>query len=409
MSTPTTGVLAHAPFRWLLAARTVSIVGNAVAPIALAFAVLDLTGSPVDLGLVVAARSVANVAVLLFGGVIADRLPRDVVLVATSLGAAVTQAAVAALVLTGAATVPLLVVLSILNGAVAAVSLPTTAAMVPETVPEALLRPANAVIRLSINAGTIVGASAGAGMVALVGAGWGLAVDAAGFAVAAALYARIRLPRRASIAPADRPSVIADIREGWVEFSGRRWVWTVVAQFAVLNAAFVGATTVLGPVVADDSFGRAAWGLVVAAQTVGLALGALIALRWRPRRALGIGVALMAVTALPVVALGVAPALPTLLVAFALGGIALELFAIAWDHALQSNVPRAVLSRVYSYDMVGSFVAVPLGEALVGPLAHAVGTSTTLIGCAVVIVVATVVAASTRSVRRVTTEVPLPV
>jgi predicted MFS family arabinose efflux permease len=268
--------------------------------------------------------------------------------------------------------------------------------MVPETVPEALLRPANAVIRLSINAGTIVGASAGAGMVALVGAGWGLAVDAAGFAVAAALYARIRLPRRASIAPADRPSVIADIREGWVEFSGRRWVWTVVAQFTVLNAAFVGATTVLGPVVADDSFGRAAWGLVVAAQTVGLALGALIALRWRPRRALGIGVALMAVTALPVVALGVAPALPTL-------------FAIAWDHALQSNVPRAVLSRVYSYDMVGSFVAVPLGEALVGPLAHAVGTSTTLIGCAVVIVVATVVAASTRSVRRVTTEVPLPV
>lgn len=264
-------------------------------------------------------------------------------------------------------------------------------------------------IRLSINAGTIVGASAGAGMVALVGAGWGLAVDAAGFAVAAALYARIRLPRRPSVAPADRPSVIADIREGWVEFSGRRWVWTVVAQFAVLNAAFVGATTVLGPVVADTSFGRAGWGLVVAAQTVGLALGALIALRWRPRHALGIGVALMAVTALPVLALAVAPALPTLLVAFALGGVAIELFAIAWDHALQSNVPRAVLSRVYSYDMVGSFVAVPLGEALVGPLAHAVGTPTTLIGCAVVIVVATVVAASTQSVRRVSTEVTLPV
>ena len=409
MSTPTTGVLRHAPFRWLLAARTVSILGNAVAPIALAFAVLDLTGSPVDLGLVVAARSVANVAVLLFGGVIADRLPRDVVLVVTSLGAALTQGAVAALVLSGTATVPLLVVLSILNGAVAAVSLPTTAAMVPETVPESLLRPANAVIRLSINAGTIVGASAGAGMVALVGAGWGLAVDAAGFAVAAALYARIRLPRRPSVAPADRPSVIADIREGWVEFSGRRWVWTVVAQFAVLNAAFVGATTVLGPVVADGSFGRAGWGLVVAAQTVGLALGALIALRWRPRHALGIGVALMAVTALPVLALAGAPALPTLLVAFALGGVAIELFAIAWDHALQSNVPRAVLSRVYSYDMVGSFVAVPLGEALVGPLAHAVGTPATLVGCAVVIVVATVIAASTRSVRRVTTEVALPV
>lgn len=407
MSTSTRSVLNHAPFRWLLAARTVSIVGNAVAPIALAFAVLDLTGSPVDLGLVVAARSVANVAVLLFGGVIADRLPRDVVLVATSIGAALTQAAVAALVLTGTATIPLLVVLSVLNGAVAAVSLPTTAAMAPETVPDSLLRPANAVIRLGVNGGTIVGASAGAGLVAVVGAGWGLAVDALGFAVAAALYAGIRLPRRPA-APGDtRPSVVADIREGWVEFSGRRWVWTVVAQFAVLNAAFVGATTVLGPVVADDSFGRAAWGLVVAAQTVGLALGALVALRWRPRHALGIGVAGMAVAALPVLALGIAPALPTLLVAFALGGVAIELFAVAWDHALQSNVPRSVLSRFYSYDMVGSFVAVPLGEAVVGPVSHAVGTLTTLVGCAVVIVVATAAAACTRSVRRVTTDAPV--
>ncbi len=407
MSTSTRSVLNHAPFRWLLAARTVSIVGNAVAPIALAFAVLDLTGSPVDLGLVVAARSVANVAVLLFGGVIADRLPRDVVLVATSIGAALTQGAVAALVLTGTATIPLLVVLSVLNGAVAAVSLPTTAAMVPETVPDSLLRPANAVIRLGVNGGTIVGASAGAGLVAVVGAGWGLAVDALGFAVAAALYAGIRLPRRPAAPGGTRPSVVADIREGWVEFSGRRWVWTVVAQFAVLNAAFVGATTVLGPVVADDSFGRAAWGLVVAAQTVGLALGALVALRWRPRHALGIGVAGMAVAALPVLALGIAPALPTLLVAFALGGVAIELFAVAWDHALQSNVPRSVLSRVYSYDMVGSFVAVPLGEAVVGPVSHAVGTPTTLVGCAAVIVVATAAAASTRSVRRVTTDAPV--
>ncbi|MDP4332532.1 MFS transporter [Curtobacterium sp. A7_M15] len=396
-----TGPLRHAPFRWLVTARTVSIVGNAVAPIALAFAVLDLTGSPVDLGLVVAARSVANVAVLLFGGVLADRVPRDLLLVVTALAAAATQATIAALVLTGTATVALLVVLSILNGAVAAVSLPTTAAMVPETVPATELRPANAVIRLALNGGTVVGASAGAAVVAVVGAGWGLAIDAAGFALAALLFARIRLPRPVRDTDAAPTSVLADLRDGWAEFTRRRWVWTVVAQFTVLNAAFVGATTVLGPVVADESFGRAAWGLVVSAQTVGLAVGAVVALRWRPRRALGIGVATMAVTALPAAALGLVPTLPVLLVAFLLGGIALELFSIAWDHALQTNVPRELLSRVYSYDMVGSFVAVPLGEALVGPLAGAVGTPATLVGCAVVIVLATAVAASTRSVRGV--------
>ncbi|WP_233255417.1 MFS transporter [Naasia lichenicola] len=167
------GPLAHAAFRWLLAARTTAVLGNAAAPIALAFAVLDLTGSPADLGLVVAARSVASVAILLLGGVIADRLPRSLILVGTSIAAAATQFAVAALVLTGSATIPGLVVLSVLNGAVAAVSLPASAALIPDTVPPQLLRPANALLRLSLNAGTIVGASLGAALVGLVGPGWG--------------------------------------------------------------------------------------------------------------------------------------------------------------------------------------------------------------------------------------------
>ncbi|ARJ05772.1 MFS transporter [Cnuibacter physcomitrellae] len=399
---PRTGPLRHPRFRWLLAARTTSILGNAVAPIALAFAVLDLTGSVADLGLVVGARSLATVLVLVFGGVLADRLPRDILLVGTSLAAAVLQAAVATLVLTGSAAMPVLLVLSALGGAVAAVSLPASAAMVPETVPKGELRSANAVLRLGLNAGSIVGASAGAGIVALIGPGWGLAVDAAGFLLAALLFSRMRLPRgRAGTVGEVRSSVVAELRDGWREFAGRRWVWIVVVQFTVLNAAFVGATTVLGPVAADESFGRAAWGLVVAAQTAGLALGAVLALRWRPRRALGIGVALMAVTALPVATLGVAPALPSLLVAFALGGVALEVFAIAWDQSLQGHIPPAALSRVYSYDMIGSFAAIPLGETLVGPVAHAVGITPTLLGCAAVIVLATVVAASTKAVWRV--------
>ena len=394
------GPLAHRTFRWLLAARTTSVLGNAVAPIALAFAVLDLTGSAADLGLVVAARSIANVAVLLLGGVLADRLPRDVVLVGASLAAAATQAVVAALVVTGTATIPLLVVMGVLNGAVAAISLPAAAALVPETVPPALLRPANALLRLGLNGGSVVGASAGAGIVALVGPGWGLAVDAAGFALAGLLFSRLRLPRSARPAAGPTASVLADLREGWQEFTRRSWVWVVVAQFAVLNAAFVGATTVLGPVVADASFGRAAWGLVVAAQTVGLVLGAVLALRWRPRRGLALGVAAMAVTAVPIVALGLAPALPVLVAAFLLGGVALEVFAIAWDQSLQGHVPRAALSRVYSYDMVGSFVAIPLGEVLVGPAAHLVGTRPTLLACAAVVVAATAAALSAPSVRR---------
>lgn len=394
------GPLSLAPFRWLLAARTTAIVGNAVAPLALAFAVLDLTGSAADLGLVVAARSIANVAMLLFGGVVADRLPRGAVLVGSSVAAALTQGAIAALVLTSTASIPILVLLGVVNGAVAAVSLPAAAALVPETVPASLLRPANALLRLGLNGGSIVGASAGAVVVAAVGPGWGLAIDAAAFAVAAVLFSRLRLPVMAptDAAPDGHSSVWDDLREGWREFASRRWVWIVVLQFAVLNAAFVGATTVLGPLVADERFGRGAWGLVIAAQTAGLALGAVIALHWHPRRALGIGVAAMALAALPAAALGLTPIVPVLVVAFAIGGVAIELFAIAWDQSLQTHVPRAALSRVYSYDMVGSFVAVPLGEVAVGPIAEAVGAPPVLLGCAAVIVVATLAASCSRSV-----------
>ncbi|MGC0369317.1 MFS transporter [Microbacterium sp. SLBN-111] len=399
------GPLAHAAFRWLLAARTTSIVGNAVAPIALAFAVLDLTGSASDLGLVVAARSITNVAVLLFGGVLADRLPRNLLLVGTSFAAAGTQGAVAALVVTGSATIPALVVLSVLNGAVAAVSLPASAALVPDTVPPEQLRSANALLRLGLNGGTIVGASAGGILIATFGPGWGLAVDAIAFAAAAVFFSRLRLPERAR-KDAQRTSMLSDLREGWREFTSRSWVWIVVLQFAVLNAAFTGAVAVLGPVVADETVGRTAWGFVIGAQTAGFALGAVVALRWRPRRALGIGVAAMAFAAVPVATLAAAPTVGVLIAGFALGGFATEIFAIAWDQSLQSHVPREALSRVYSYDMVGSFVAVPLGEALVGPAAHLVGTTPVLWTCAALIVAATLVAASMRSVWGVVAAAP---
>jgi MFS family permease len=394
------GPLDHAPFRWLLAARTTNIVGNAVAPIALAFAVLDLTGSAADLGLVVAARSITNVAMLLFGGVLADRLPRNVVLVGTSVAAAGTQGAVAALVITGSATVPALVILSILNGAVSAVSLPASAALVPDTVPAEQLRSANALLRLGLNGGTILGASAGGILIATFGPGWGLAVDAVAFAAAAAFFSRLRLPERAR-SDAERTSMLSDLGEGWREFTSRSWVWIVVLQFAVSNAAFTGSVAVLGPVVADETVGRTAWGFVIGAQTVGFAVGAVIALRWRPRRALGIGVAAMAFAAVPVATLAAAPTVAVLIAGFALGGFATEIFAIAWDQSLQSHVPREALSRVYSYDMVGSFVAVPLGEAVVGPAAHVVGTAPVLWTCAALIVLSTLVAASMRSVWRV--------
>jgi MFS family permease len=397
------GPLRSVPFRWLVAARTTSILGNAVAPLALAFAVLDLTGSATDLGLVVAARSVTNVAMLLLGGVIADRLPRNVVLVGTSIGAGVTQAIVAALVITGSATIPLLVILSALNGAVAAISMPASSALVPQTVTAEQLRPANAILRLGLNGGAIIGAALGSVLVAIFGPGVGLAIDAGAFLVAALLFSRLRIPATPVI-EAERSSVIRDLATGWREFTRRRWVWIVVVQFMVVNASITGGVAVLGPIVADSSFGRAGWGLVLASETVGFIGGGLLALRWHPRHALRVGVMFTAVCAVPILFLAALPVVAVLMAAFFVGGIALEQFGIAWDQSLQQNIPADRLSRVYSYDAAGSYIAIPIGEVVVGPLAQNIGTVPVLLGCAVLIVLASVVAVSSRSVRALTTD-----
>jgi len=390
--------LAHQPFRWLLAARTTSLLGNSVAPVALAFAVLDLTGRASDVGIVVASRSLTNVLLLLFGGVLADRLPRQLVLTGSSLAAAGTQGLVAALVLSGQATVPLLAVLSAVNGAVAAVAFPASSALTPQTVPAPVLQAANALLRLSMNSAAILGASVGGVLIAVAGPGYGLAVDAAAYALAALLFRGVRVAAGRSGAAA-RIGVLADLRSGWTEFTSRRWTWVVVAQFSVVNAAFVGTAAVLGPVVADDTVGRAAYGLVLGAQTIGLLVGGLVALRWRPDRPLRIGVALTVLSAAPATALALSPTLVILLIAALLAGFAIEQFGVAWDVALQQHVPAERLARVYSYDAVGSFVAIPIGEIAVGPLAGLIGLRPTLLGCAAAIGLATVLALSTTSVR----------
>lgn len=389
------GVLAHARFRWLAAARTTGFLGNAVAPIALAFAVLDLTGSVSDLGLVVGARSIANVVLLLAGGVLADRLPRALLLQGSSLAAAGSAALMAVSVLAGFASVPLLAVIGLVNGAVAAIALPASYSITPETVPAELLQPANAILRIGTNTAAITGASAGGLLVAGAGPGWAMVGVAAVFLIEAAGYVRVGGSR------IDRPRAhpLTELREGWSEFVSRRWVWVVVLQFMIVNAAMTGGEQVLGPVIADDAFGRAGWGVALACQTAGAVVGGLVAVRWLPRRALLFGTALVMMFAPPLLVLGLAPHLAILIPAMFLCGIAMEQFTLAWDISLQENVPGEKLARVYSYDMLGSSVALPVGQLAVGPVAHAAGASATLVGCAVLIVVVTLAALASREVR----------
>jgi predicted MFS family arabinose efflux permease len=333
--------------------------------------------------------------------VLADRLPRALVLRGSSYAAAATQAVVAGTVLTHTATIPLLMGLGVLNGAVAGMSFPASAALTPQTVPGSLIRQANAVLRIATNSALIGGAAVGGVLVAAVGPGWGIAVDAASFAVAGLCFSGIRVPQAAAPAGA-ATSTLAQLREGWGEFVSRTWVWVVVLAAMGLNAAYSGGVAVLGPAVADDSIGRRSWGIALAASTAGMLVGGLVALRWQPRHPLRFGVGLSPVAALPLLALGHLPVLPVLAATLFATGVSFELFGVAWDVSMQEQVPADKLARVYSYDAVGSFVAIPLGEILVGPLAHSHGVTATLDACAIVVVGSCLLALCSRSVRSLT-------
>ncbi|MDT0304650.1 MFS transporter [Streptomonospora wellingtoniae] len=392
--------LRYRDFRGLAAGRGLMYFGNSLATVALAFAVLDLTGSPVDLGIVLGARSVALIVFALLGGILADRLPRSVILQGACALAAASQAAIAAAVLTGAASVPLLAALSLVNGGVAAVGLPAAVSLTPQTVPAHLLRQANAVARMGIMLGMAVGMSAGGGAVGLVGPGWTLAADAAVFAAAGAAFGFVRV---APPATGGGGNPLRELAEGWTEFAARPWVWIVVLQFMVVNAVWSGGVKVLGPAVADATIGRGLWGVVLSAETFGALAGGLLAAPGQPRRALLFGVSLVALDALPLLTLGYAPAVPFLLPAMFLTGVALEQFGVAWEVSLQQNIPPEKLARVYSYDALGSFVALPLGETAAGPIAALVGIRPTLTGGAALIVLACLTALSVPGVRRLTT------
>jgi MFS family permease len=179
-----------------------------------------------------------------------------------------------------------------------------------------------------------------------------------------------------------------------------------VAGFCVLNAAWSGALFVLGPVIADDTIGRQAWGFVLAAETAGMILGAVVAMRLRLRRLLLFGVVCTAFLILPVLGLGLYPHLGLLLAASFAAGVALEQFGIAWETTMQEHVPGDKLARVYSYDMVGSWVAIPIGQVAIGPIAETAGADRTMVGAAVLMLIAVVGMLSSREVRHLRHKLP---
>lgn len=384
-------------FAWYYASRTTNTLGNMMAGVALAFAVLDLTKSASALGQVLAASTIPMVVFLLFGGVIADRFPRAVVLQLSNIASGVTQAVVAYLVISGRAELWMLIALEAVHGLVAAVAMPAMSSMVAQLVPRGQLQPANALLSLSRGGLTILGPTISALLVVHVGAGWALAVDAATWFLSAACLAFVRVPPRPrSEAP---QSTLRELREGWNLFSGTRWLWVVVLAFGFLNAIHTGAWFTLGPAIAEHTIGKQGWGMVLSAESFGLVAMTLVLLRVRIRRPLYSGMLGCALMGVPMIILGERPHLALLVVATFVAGAGIEVFSIGWNIAMQENVEESMLSRAYSYDALGSFVAMPVGQLAYGPLGEAFGYRDVLLVSGLAYVTIALVTLTSRSVR----------
>ena len=377
-----TAPLHEREFRLLFAGRITSLFGSAIAPVALAFAVLDLTGSKTDLGLVLAAREIPLIVFLLAGGIWADRLPRNVVMVGANVFSALSQAAAAALLIAGSAEIWHLAALAAVNGGASAFFFPASAGVIPQTVPATILQQANALLALAMNSAMIGGAAVAGFLVAAFGSGWALAIDAGTYLVGASFVALMRLP---AVRPDESPRFLSELAVGWREFRSRAWLWVIVLQFSFLLMVTIGAMNVLGPVVAAEELGGAkAWGAILTAEAAGLLAGGLLGLRFRPRRMLVAATLGILMVPAPLVALGFPLGLPAIAAVAFLAGAGSEIFGLLWHTTMQQEIPADKLSRVYSYDALGSIGLVPIGYALAGPVAEAIGVRATLWGAAAV-------------------------
>ncbi len=384
-------------FRLLAGGAAISGLGSAMTPVALAFAVLDLGGSATQLGLVVGAFSAAEVLTILYGGVLGDRLPRQLLMQGSSAATAISQGACATVLITGHGSLWFLTAVGVVNGCLGAIAQPASNAMTRSTVTEAQLGRAVVLRSLATQTAFAIGFAIAGVIVAVTSPGWAIAVDAASYAVAAVLFSMIRVP---GLVPGERERLLAELADGAREVFRHTWLWLLIGQALLYHLCFGGVQGVLGPIVVSDSWSEKAWGWALSALMAGFVAGGLVALRWRPRHLLRWGVVMLSLTAAFPLALALADDLGIVLAGAFVHGLGLQLFSVNWDLAIQENVAEDMLARVYAFDLVGSFVCRPVGLVLTGPVAAVIGTERWLVIVAAVIGLSSLTALGAPSVRR---------
>jgi MFS family permease len=354
-------------FSLYFAARAVSLLGDAMMPIAAALAVGAVYGVS-GVGYVLAVWTAPFVLFVLFGGVFADRVGARAMMVGADLVRILTQGVVAAAFFAGTPPLWLLLGASALSGTAAAMFEPGGKGMVPLVAKDP--QRANGTLKIA-DAATQLGGPVLAGLLmALTGAGAVYAFDAGTFLLSGLCLTLIRFAPRAEVR--EHSTVLLDLRRGWAEFRSRSWMWSVILVWVFFGMLVFGPYIPLGSRLIGDRLGEAAYGWAMAGLGAGTVIGGLVAMRFRPVRPLAAGaVAMIGFTCIPLSAALELP-LPVLMAGHLIGGASWAFWSVMWSTSVQTQVAPDVLNRVTAYEVAGSVSGVAVGQALVGPLSSVV-------------------------------------
>ena len=393
--------LSERPFRLLWLGRASSAAGDALMPLAVAFAVLSVKGSATALGAVLAAFWISRVAFTLVGGVVSDRLPRRAVMLASDGARACLEAFTATMLLTHQMTLPIFIVTAALFGTASAFFGPASDGLVPQTVSSEKLQPANALLGITNNAMNVFGPAVAGILIVFTEPGWVFAVDAVSFLASAWFLMQLRIPAHERL---PRNTFAHELRDGLREVTSRRWVRAPIIGFAITNFCFA-AFIVLGPVIAREQLGGARdWAIVSTCGAVGAIFGGLLSVRLHPRRPLSFGFAASALVAVPIASLAGPLPVAAIAAAWGLGMASIALSNTYWETNLQRRIPRGVFARVRSYDILVSFVFMPLGFITFPLIARSLGNARTLLSAAIIAALTSLAVALRPAVRAIEDE-----
>ena len=392
-------------FRKMFTSRVVSNFGNGMTPIALAFGVLDLPGGNAgSLSIVTAAHMVPLVLFMVIGGVAADRFGRALLVGGTDLLGSIFVSISALAFLTGYASVPLLAFNAFVFGVLNALWYPAFTGLMPQIVETRLLQSANALVGMGANLALTLGAATAGFLVAAFGSGWAIMIDALSFFIAGCLVFSLRhLDRDAPTDEEKNVGIITQLKDGWVEFSSRRWIVIIVVSFAFFHPAFEGFIGVMAPVRAKEVLnGARDMGFMMAGWGFGGLLGTLAALRIHVKRPLLLAVGVMPTISFWIFSMAVPMPIWFLVLTAVISGIAIDVMYANWLTTMQTYVPEEAMSRVGAYDAFGSMIFAPMGLFVAGPFTKWVGTQTALVVAGTVALVAASVPLLSREVRTLT-------